>query len=346
MQAQVGKTRVNRFGSYRALLGNSQAALISAVEIYNKPTLEYRDEAAVILLVNAWELFFKAVLSRQRIPIYYPKERDKPYQTLSIWDAQRKAAPFLPGWVPAQAVAKNLDVLIDYRNKAVHFYNSRGFGVVVNALAQTSIINYREALLHLFDIDITARTNLVLHPIGFGHDLDPVAYIKQSVSDPRTSREMSEIVASISDALSELEAAGVDTSCFFTWYRVKLESVKKVSSADVLAAIGSADDDHDVLLVERRIDPNDPNWVREMDIVAAIPELHGRKFTTHVCRALVRKLGIREQSRYFWRAKEGSLTKYSIEVIAMLRRVDKATLECVLEEYREYQAPLRKRKPN
>jgi hypothetical protein len=343
VQSHVGRTKVNRYGSYRALLGNSQAALISTIEIYNKPTLEYRDEATVILLVNAWELLFKSVLSRNRISIYRPKERDKPYQTLSLWEAQRMSARFFPPTVPPIAVEKSLEVLTEYRNNAVHFYNSAGFGVVVNALAQTSILNYREALIHLFEIDVAARTNLVLHPIGFGHNLDPVAFLKRSPSDPKTSRAVSEVVASISNVLVVLEAAGVDTEYFFSWYRVRLESVKKIGSADLVAGVSSESDDSGLLLVERPFNLNDPNWGRESDIVAAIGEFHGRRFTNYMFRALVHKLRIREQPRYYWSAKEGSLTKYSNDVIAMFRRFDKTAFESALAEYREHLAAQRKK---
>ena len=41
------------------LLQNSEAALISAIEIYNKPTFEYREETFTILALNAWELLYQ-----------------------------------------------------------------------------------------------------------------------------------------------------------------------------------------------------------------------------------------------------------------------------------------------
>ena len=62
---------MNYFGSQRKLLGNSIEAIMAAVEIYNKPAIEYREECFVILLINAWELFLKAVLSKNRKSIYY-----------------------------------------------------------------------------------------------------------------------------------------------------------------------------------------------------------------------------------------------------------------------------------
>ena len=38
----------------------AQAALIAAVEIYNKPNFSYREETFAILAINAWELLLKA----------------------------------------------------------------------------------------------------------------------------------------------------------------------------------------------------------------------------------------------------------------------------------------------
>src|SRR5215469_3521462 len=44
------------------LLHNAEAALISAIEIYNKPTFAFREETFAILALNAWELLLKAKL--------------------------------------------------------------------------------------------------------------------------------------------------------------------------------------------------------------------------------------------------------------------------------------------
>jgi hypothetical protein len=52
--------------SIKRLADNSLAAMLAAVEVYNKPQMTYRDEVTVMLIVNAWELALKATL-RQRI---------------------------------------------------------------------------------------------------------------------------------------------------------------------------------------------------------------------------------------------------------------------------------------
>jgi hypothetical protein len=44
------------------LVDKSEAAMISAIEIYNKPDYRYRDETFSILALNAWELLLKGKL--------------------------------------------------------------------------------------------------------------------------------------------------------------------------------------------------------------------------------------------------------------------------------------------
>jgi hypothetical protein len=44
------------------LLKKAEAALLSALELYNKPDFKYREESFSILMLNAWELLLKAKL--------------------------------------------------------------------------------------------------------------------------------------------------------------------------------------------------------------------------------------------------------------------------------------------
>ena len=64
---------MNYCGSYRKLLGNAKSAMMAAIEIYNKPMFGYRDECVVILLLNAWELLLKAILSKNKNQSIIPK---------------------------------------------------------------------------------------------------------------------------------------------------------------------------------------------------------------------------------------------------------------------------------
>src|SRR5688572_11681695 len=102
---------MNLFGSYRALLANSVAAMSAAIEVYNKPRFSYREECFIILQVNAWELILKALLSRNRRRIYYKKVRNQPYRTLSVSDALTRSDKLFPQGVAFRPTAENLRLL-------------------------------------------------------------------------------------------------------------------------------------------------------------------------------------------------------------------------------------------
>lgn len=38
----------------------AESALLAAIEIYNKPLIEYREQTLALLLVSAWEVLLKA----------------------------------------------------------------------------------------------------------------------------------------------------------------------------------------------------------------------------------------------------------------------------------------------
>jgi len=168
---------VNYQGSYRKLLGNGKAALLASIEIYNKPRIAYRDECFVILLLNAWELVLKAVLSKKGHSIFYPKRRNEPHKTLSLTDAFKKAEPLLPGSLGAQALRMNLELLSTYRDNAVHFYNAEDFGSVLYNLAQTSIVNLKDVLKSVFNVDLSKDITWQLLPVGLNPPIDPLQYI-------------------------------------------------------------------------------------------------------------------------------------------------------------------------
>jgi len=89
---------------------------------------------------------FKALVSKNGDTIFYKKKRNEPYRTLSWTDAFIKAERHFPAGIEPLPVRRNLELVSAYRDNALHFYNQAGFGAVIYALAQTSIINYKDLL--------------------------------------------------------------------------------------------------------------------------------------------------------------------------------------------------------
>lgn len=326
---------MNYRGSYRHLSRNSRAAMIAAIETYNKPRSEYRDETFSILLLNAWELLLKAILSKNRQSIFYRKERKQPYRTLSWRDAFDGAKTLFPTNVNAIPVRRNLDLITTYRDNAVHFYNESGLSALLWALAQTSILNYRDLLLDIFGVDLARDVNWRILPLGARQPIDPIQYLADTKEGSGKVRPaVRQFVAEILSVANGLKEGGVDTGRFLTVFNVKLESVKKIGEADVVVGVAKSTEVGGPLVVERAVDPNVSHPLRQKDVLARVPSLHGAPFTAHTFQAIVWKYGLRERRPFCWRATEGVLTKYSNDVIPFIRDLTEADVKAALTDYK------------
>ncbi|WP_442483350.1 DUF3644 domain-containing protein [Aeoliella sp. SH292] len=323
---------MNPFGKFRCLRDNAKSALLASLEIYNKPQLAYRDECFVILLANAWELCVKAILSKNRVRIFYPKERDKPYLTLSLRDALNAAKPLFPTTVPYAPVAANLNSLIDYRNNAVHFYNEPGLGVLMYGLSQTAIINFRDIFIACFNQDIAEEVNLSLMPLSFRAPPDPIAFLRSNANSD--NKFLSAYLHLISETTESLEKSGADTGRFLTVFSVSLQSTKKITSADVVAGV-QTESPEGILLVDRKVDPNKSHPKLQRHVLAEIgPELKGVRFTSYAFQAIVWHYDIKDNPQYYWKPEHGGSSQYSPQLIAFVRGLTRSEIETSIANYR------------
>jgi len=323
-------------GSYRHLLKHSKSALLAAIEIYNKPRFEYRDECFVILLLNAWELALKALLSKNKQSIYYPKKRKQPYRTFSWTDAFEKSKAYLPKTLDVLAVGYNLELLANYRDNAVHFYNVLDFGVLIYALAQTSVVNLKDFFQKAFDDDIAAEVNWKLLPLGIEPPVDPIEYISRS-DGGNAKAAVRQFISELAAATKEVSNAGQDTGRLLTVFEIKLESTKKIKRADAVVGVTGPEAGVGPLAIIRRVDPNISHPLRQKDILKEVETLHGQRFTSHTFQAIAWKYDLKRQPQYCWQATGGLLTRYSQDVVALIKKLTKADLEATLTDYRSHQ---------
>lgn len=102
------------------------SALLAAIEIYNKPTVEYREQTVALLMVNAWEILAKAKLVQQsggRIEAVYRRKNDSRHferdsetqEPLSLTLSEVLNRLDLP-----QEAKANIRGLAQVRNRAAH----------------------------------------------------------------------------------------------------------------------------------------------------------------------------------------------------------------------------------
>lgn len=167
------------------LLEKSVHAVLSAIEIYNKPDFKYREESFSILMVNAWELLLKArILQRNKnklesIYIIDPNKKRKDgkdfkkpkyktsrsgnYLTIDVTNAMKELK--LP-----ERLKENLGLLIEIRDNAIHFMNdSKLFEKKFLEIGTSSLKSYVNMVNKWFDYDLS-QYNFYLMPISFFHN--------------------------------------------------------------------------------------------------------------------------------------------------------------------------------
>lgn len=336
---------MNYRGSYRKLLGNAKAAMLGAIEIYNKPRFDYRDECFVILLLNAWELVLKAVVSKNKQSIYYPKRRKQPYRTLSLTDAFNKSEKFFPKKIDALPVRKNLELLTTYRDNAVHFYNEKDFGHIVYALAQTGIVNFKDLIHEVFGLDLTEEITWHLLPLGLNPPIDPIQYISgKSKKSDKKSRATAHFLSELRTAVQDVEDSQGDTGRLLTIFTVNLQSTKKIQKADIIVGVKREDEAGGPLVINRIMDPNRSHPLRQKDVLEKVGNINGKDLTSYVFQAIAWKHDLRSDDRFCWRASEGVLTRYSNDIIPWLKNLGANDVDGAVKDYRQYLNKKRKTK--
>lgn len=327
---------MNYSGSFRKLLGNSKAAMIAAIEIYNKPSFEYRDEVFVQLLINAWELLLKAMVSKAKRSIYYKKERGKPYRTLSWSHALNRSKAFWPKDIPIQPVVRNLELIGVYRDNAVHFYNEKDFGVLVYSLAQTAITNYCDLLQKVFGKDFTDEISWTLMPLGLRAPVEPLAFLSGVSSGGTRSSVVEEFLTSLKDATAELDADGIDTGRLLTIFDVSLQSTKKIEQADIVIGV-KGETTSDPVLVNKVLDPNRSHPYRRKEALERIGNGAGGSFNSRSFDAVVWRFGLRDKKHLCWVDETTGLTKWSPEVVTIIKRMSATEIQEARSAYTRFQ---------
>ena len=323
--------------SYKELLENSKAAMVAAMEIYNKPAFRYRGECAVILLINAWELALKAVISKQGRSIFHKNKNNVPEKALSFKQSFNLAKKFSDNQLSI-AVWGNLEILYKYRNNAIHFYNEKKFDTIANGLAQAAIFNYLDLIKSVFGIDFAKELNWMVMPIGTHAPMDVIAYIsgKCGIRKEDASNDVvTQLFLDIKQHAHEAESQGLDLHRLITIHNVKLESVRNALNADVV--VGIDEEREDAKVVTRKQDPNVSHPFRQKEILAKVKSLHGVKFTSHLFQAILWRYDIKKKSVYCWQAKHGGgLTCYSTDLVGFIKRLSASDLEGARIEYAKH----------
>lgn len=193
-------------------------AAISALELYNKPDMKYREESFCILIVNAYELLFKAKIIRDNnckinsIYVYENKKsvdgrvlkkkvikRNRIRQPYTI-DINKCINTLLMQNIITNNVKENISALIEIRDNSIHLFNSKSnIKETLYKLCVAAIKNYVRLLKEWFkEIDIN-KYNFFITPLNF----DTIIDIKDPLNKTIAEKDLLNYLESISSASSE-----------------------------------------------------------------------------------------------------------------------------------------------
>ena len=98
-----------------ALLNKSEEAYLMAIEIINKPTINYRTEGFCFFICNAWELLLKAYLINKAKDINIINYKNDNSRTISLDECVDKVFTST-----TDTTKNNISCIRNIRNKATH----------------------------------------------------------------------------------------------------------------------------------------------------------------------------------------------------------------------------------
>lgn len=133
-------------GLSEKLVEKSIEAFIMGLEVYNKPTINYRIEGFSFFVSNAWELMLKAKMLNDGKSIYF---RDNPERTLSLENVIHEVYPN-----KTQPLRINLEKIITLRNTSTHFI-TEDYETIYAPLFQSNVLSFCEQIQRFHDKEIT-----------------------------------------------------------------------------------------------------------------------------------------------------------------------------------------------
>lgn len=306
------------------MLHNSKQAMFAAIEIYNKPKFDYREEIFVILLINAWELFLLAILSKNKKRIFQKKKKGQTYKTLEFNSSYDEASKFFslkPKDI--QAIKANLSLMREYRNRAIHYYDDKSIQHAVYSLSQSAIKNYVDVLREIFNEDITNEINIVLLPLSFNNQPNFIEFFK--TNKPRNN----DFVKSLFSALEEIKKDSTDTSRFITQCSVKIESSRNINSSDLTATY----DEESCSVAVKKINPDVSYPLFQKEVLDHENLKIKDRINSYSFQAIAYKYQLKENEKYCWRSRKGGSPRYSVNVIPYLNQLTNENIKIAKEEY-------------
>ena len=320
----------------RNLAKKSNAAFLLALELFNKPTIEYRTESFCVLFTNAWELALKANLYETsrgvKSSIYRKKKKNQPRESISIDECLDKI--FLNSNDP---IRKNIEFISELRNEATHLI-IKELDPFFSRIFQKGVEYYIEFVRDNLSIDI--NQNLKPGLMSLITDKDQLTDIP--VLKPKFNKEDFDSILPLIERFKELHKIGAAIPISYS-----LAIVKNPKKGDFVISSDKSGSEK-VVIIEKQ---KDPDRTHPFNRKAGIYEIKKRtprniKFTEYDFESYVFVKGHKKSNNeYFYKGKYSGAGQYSQKFIDEFVQGINSNAKKFLEEKRsQYRQHLRSSK--
>lgn len=197
--------------------------MIAAIEAYNKPDHKYREESFSILVLNAWEIFFKAKILLEknndfRALYVYEKRtlKNRGKSKRKYIKRNRSGNPMTVGLRKAISIIENeglgcinnnikanIEALMEIRDNSIHLINMKtSLSETIQELGTATLINYIELIKQWFNTDLQ-KYNFYLMPLAFFRDFDSAFVINLTKEENNLARYLNKLHSSCINSLEE-----------------------------------------------------------------------------------------------------------------------------------------------
>lgn len=224
----------------KKLVLKSIEAFKLGLEIYNKPTIQYRIEGFSFFICNAWELMLKAKIINDEgeSAIYYDNGK-----TISLSNAVAKVYTD-----KNQPLRKNLEEIINLRDTATHFI-TEDHEVLYAPFFQSNIYNFSEQLKRFHAEELTnhkPQNFLTLH-------LDIDVLTEEEIKVKYSKKTAMKLIEQ-SKHLKQLQTKFSSNDLYILPMEIELFQTKNRADADVHYAIDNDSDDK-IGIVKQLVEP-------------------------------------------------------------------------------------------
>ena len=294
------------------LVNKSIEAFLMGLEVFNKPTINYRTEGFSFFICNAWELMLKALLLKRGQSIYY---KDQPNRTYDL-----SKVVHLIYTDKRQPLRVNLEKIIDLRNTSTHFI-TEDYEAVFAPLFQSCVVNYVNELLRFHDKDVSNYLNR--------SSLTLTTNIKELSNEQIKAKYPDEIAQKLIFTKNDIDVTKSleNSNKFSITVKHELVITKDANKANFSVKINK-DAENDVAIIKELKDPADvfkfssKNLVKDIDnrlkkqkipfsYITKGNESKKKSFNAYVLSLFISYYDMKNNPKYSYAHKIGNLTEYT-----------------------------------